>query len=119
MVVLSTIGAKFGVVITKNNRIVSTGYNGTPSQFLNCNQGGCERCRNRIEGKIKTGEQLEKCLYIHAEASAILQNSKECQGSTLHFTGELVSNALNLFYQLESKESSVWRDSISIMEYSF
>lgn len=88
MVVLSTIGAKFGVVITKNNPIVSTGYNGTPSQFLNCNQGGCERCRNRIEGKIKTGEQLEKCLCIHAEASAILQNSKECQGSTLYVTGE-------------------------------
>ena len=31
----------------------------------------------------------------------------------------LVSNALNLFYQLESKESSVWKDNISIMEYSF
>src|SRR5918995_4940910 len=79
---------QFGAVITKNNRIVSTGYNGTPSQFLNCNQGGCERCRDRIEGKIKTGEQLEKCLCIHAEASAILQNSKECQGSTLYITGE-------------------------------
>ena len=38
--------------------------------------------------KIKTGEQLEKCLCIHAEASAILQNSKECQGSTLYVTGE-------------------------------
>jgi dCMP deaminase len=55
---------------------------------LNCNQGGCERCRDRIEGKIKTGEQLEKCLCIHAEASAILQNSNECQGSTLYITGE-------------------------------
>ncbi|HEU4821835.1 MAG TPA: dCMP deaminase family protein [Nitrososphaeraceae archaeon] len=79
---------QFGAVITKNNRIISTGYNGTPSQFLNCNQGGCERCGNRIKGKIKTGEQLEKCLCIHAEASAILQNSKECQGSTLYVTGE-------------------------------
>ena len=55
---------------------------------MNCNQGGCKRCRNRIEGKIKTGEQLEKCSCIHVEASAILQNSKECQGSTLYVTGE-------------------------------
>jgi dCMP deaminase len=79
---------QFGAVITKNNRIISTGYNGTPSQFLNCNQGGCKRCEDRIKGKIKTGEQLEKCLCMHAEASAILQNSKECQGSTLYVTGE-------------------------------
>jgi dCMP deaminase len=79
---------QFGAVITKNNRIISTGYNGTPSQFLNCNQGGCKRCEDRIKGKIKTGEQLEKCLCMHAEASAILQDSKECQGSTLYVTGE-------------------------------
>lgn len=55
---------------------------------MNCNQGGCKRCEDRIKGKIKTGEQLEKCLCMHAEASAILQNSKECQGSTLYVTGE-------------------------------
>jgi dCMP deaminase len=94
---------QFGAVITKNNRIVSTGYNGTPSQFLNCNQGGCERCRNRIEGKIKTGEQLEKCLCIHAEASAILQNSKECQGSTLYHRRTLIY--CKVFYNYFSKST--------------
>lgn len=79
---------QFGAVITKDNRIISTGYNGTPSQFLNCNEGGCERCSLRIKNELKTGENLEKCLCIHAEANAILQNSKECKYSTLYVTGE-------------------------------
>jgi dCMP deaminase len=72
----SCIVKQFGAVITKNNRILSTGYNGTPSQFLNCNEGGCERCTLRIQGKIKS------------EANAILQNSKECENSILYVTGE-------------------------------
>ncbi len=84
----SCIVKQFGAVITKNNRIISTGYNGTPSQFLNCNEGGCERCSLRMENKLKTGENLEKCLCIHAEANAILQNSRECENSTLYVTGE-------------------------------
>jgi len=84
----SCVVKQFGAVVTKNNRIISTGYNGTPSQFLNCNDGGCPRCKDRIEGKIKSGEQLEKCLCIHAEANAILQHSKDCTDATLYVTGE-------------------------------
>jgi dCMP deaminase len=95
---------QFGAVITKNNRIVSTGYNGTPSQFLNCNQGGCERCRNGIEGKIKTGEQLEKCSCIHAEASAILQNSSVKVQLYIAEEPCIQCAKLNLYYRLESKE---------------
>lgn len=30
-----------GAVIIKNNRIISTGYNGTPRSTLNCIDGGC------------------------------------------------------------------------------
>ena len=33
-----------GCVITKNNRIISIGYNGTPVGVNNCYEGGCERC---------------------------------------------------------------------------
>ncbi len=79
---------QFGAVITKDNRIISTGYNGNPSQYLNCDEGGCERCKLRMQNKLKTGEDLEKCLCIHAELNAILQNSKECENSTLYITGE-------------------------------
>ena len=33
-----------GAIIVVDNRIVSTGYNGTPFGILNCNEGGCNRC---------------------------------------------------------------------------
>jgi deoxycytidylate deaminase len=31
-------------VVVLGNRIVSTGYNGTPEGMTNCSQGGCYRC---------------------------------------------------------------------------
>ena len=33
-----------GCIIVKDNRILSTGYNGTPKGIKNCLDGGCERC---------------------------------------------------------------------------
>ena len=33
-----------GSVIVKDKMIVSTGYNGTPRNIKNCNEGGCKRC---------------------------------------------------------------------------
>ena len=30
-----------GAIITQENRIISTGYNGTPFRTKNCNEGGC------------------------------------------------------------------------------
>ena len=35
-----------GAVITKGNRVVSTGYNGMPFGLTNCNEGGCKRCND-------------------------------------------------------------------------
>ena len=33
-----------GAIVVKDNYILSTGYNGTPSGTLNCSDGGCKRC---------------------------------------------------------------------------
>ena len=33
-----------GAIIVKDNKILSTGYNGTPSGMMNCLDGGCKRC---------------------------------------------------------------------------
>ena len=46
-------GRRVGAVIVKRNRIISTGYNGTPEGMANCLDGGCVRpwrypCSNHL-----------------------------------------------------------------------
>lgn len=74
---------KVGCVITKDNRIVSTGYNGTPSKAINCYEDGCKRCNIGA----RANEGLEYCYCIHAEENAVLFISKEkCEGGTMYVT---------------------------------
>ena len=63
---------KVGGVIVKDNHIIATGYNGTPTGTTNCFDGGCPRC----SGNHKTGEKLDECLCVHAEQNAICQAAK-------------------------------------------
>ncbi len=80
-----------GAVIVKDNRQIATGYNGTPSGIKNCFEGGCPRCTARINGEVKTGESLDRCLCTHAEANAIMQcalfgNAGSTKGATMYTT---------------------------------
>jgi dCMP deaminase len=80
-----------GAVIVKDNRQIATGYNGTPSGIKNCFEGGCPRCTARINGEIKAGESLDRCLCTHAEANAIMQcalfgNAGGTKGATMYST---------------------------------
>ena len=61
-----------GAVIVRGNRQIATGYNGTPPGVKNCFEGGCKRCQLRMEGKVASGEGLDRCLCNHAEANAIM-----------------------------------------------
>lgn len=63
---------KVGAVIVKDNRILSTGYNGAPSGFPHCGSlmgNGCLR----EEMNVPSGERHELCRGIHAEQNAIIQ----------------------------------------------
>ena len=72
-----------GCVIVKDSRVVSTGYNGTPVGMVNCNEGGCKRC-NSNAGQ---GIDLDKCLCLHAEESAIMEAGRErAMGATIFTT---------------------------------
>lgn len=62
-----------GAVITKNNRILATGYNGSPAGIKNCVERG-ECLRDKLG--IKSGTMLEMCYGICAEQNAIAQAAK-------------------------------------------
>ena len=76
---------KVAAVITKDRRIISTGYNGTPRGTPNCNEGGCPRCNGFAEG----GTRLDECLCSHGEENAITQaayHGVSVKGGTIHTT---------------------------------
>ncbi len=58
-----------GAIIVRDNRILTTGYNGAPSGLAHCLDIGCTRERQGIP----SGERHELCRGLHAEQNAILQ----------------------------------------------
>jgi dCMP deaminase len=63
-------GRKVGAILVKQNRIISTGYNGTPEGMKNCTEGGCVRCRERATYKARVGYDV--CICVHAEQNALI-----------------------------------------------
>jgi len=75
----------YGSIIVKDDRIVSTGYNGSPRGRINC----CDRkiCY-RMEHNIPRGTMTELCRAVHAEMNAIIQASpEEMKYATLYLVG--------------------------------
>lgn len=64
---------RVGCVLVREKRVISTGYNGTPRNIRNCNEGGCPRCN----GGQGAGLGLTTCLCIHAEENALLEAGRE------------------------------------------
>ena len=76
---------QYGAVIVKDDRIISTGYNGSARGLENCcDKGVCWR----EEHDIPHGQQYEKCQAVHAEANAIINaNPTDMIGATLYLAG--------------------------------
>ncbi|PWN94086.1 hypothetical protein FA10DRAFT_248648 [Acaromyces ingoldii] len=68
---------RVGAVLVRSNRVLSTGYNGTPRGLTNCNEGGCPRCNAAVAG----GTALDECLCLHAEENALLECGRERGGA--------------------------------------
>lgn len=63
-----------GAVVVKNNRIISTGYNGAPKGMKHCGDAGCKIIDNH-------------CVrVVHAEMNALLFAGREAEGATLYCT---------------------------------
>ena len=75
-----------GAVIVKDNRIITTGYNGAPAGLWHCSERGqCERERLHIP----SGQRHELCRALHAEQNAIIQAAKlgiSTEGATIYIT---------------------------------
>ena len=76
-----------GAVIVKDNRILSTGYNGAPAGITHCLERGCIR----EERDIPSGERHELCRGLHAEQNAIIQaayHGVSINGADLYCTNQ-------------------------------
>ncbi len=62
-----------GAVIVRDNKLLCSGYNGTPAGVPNCDMGGCPRCADTT---VPSGTRLDECLCVHAEQNAIFQAAK-------------------------------------------
>ncbi|MDR0850500.1 MAG: dCMP deaminase family protein [Christensenellaceae bacterium] len=75
-----------GAVIVKNNRLMTLGYNGAPSNIQNCRERGyCIRERDNIA----SGTCMEHCYSICAEQNAIIQAAKlglSVEGAVMYST---------------------------------
>ena len=78
------VSRKVGALITVDNQIVSTGYNGAPKGLHHCvDAGGCLRKLNHIE----SGTRQEVCRAVHAEQNAIISAAVKgvsIKGGTLY-----------------------------------
>jgi len=79
-------GRQVGALVTKNKRILTTGYNGAPSGITSCVEKG--RCM-RDDMTIPSGTRHELCYAVHAEQNAIIQAAKlgvSLEGATMYCT---------------------------------
>ncbi|KAJ7597499.1 cytidine deaminase-like protein [Mycena floridula] len=67
---------RVGAILVRENRIVATGYNGTPRSVTNCNEGGCAICN--ATASLQDGEE---CVCLHAEENALLEAGRERVGA--------------------------------------
>ena len=72
-----------GAVLVRDRQVLSTGYNGAPSDLPHCEELGCARAG------LESGERLDLCRAVHAEQNAIIQaalHGVSTKGATLYTT---------------------------------
>jgi dCMP deaminase len=82
----------YGAVIVKDDRIVSTGYNGSPRGEVNCCDVGICYAKTHAcpidDTAAKHGSQYGSCVAVHAEQNAIISASaQDLKGATLYLVG--------------------------------
>ncbi|MHB8172391.1 MAG: deoxycytidylate deaminase [Thermincolia bacterium] len=76
-----------GAVIIRDNRILTTGYNGAPAKLKHCLETGCIREKMQVP----SGQRHELCRAIHAEQNALIQaavHGVSIDNSTIYITAQ-------------------------------
>lgn len=81
---------KAAAVIVKDQRIVSTGYNGGPRKGASCLAGECPRgllSYDELQEHTDYDSGPGRCIAIHAEANAIIHGDRDdMRGATIYMT---------------------------------
>jgi hypothetical protein len=75
-------GSRVGAVLVAENRIIATGFNGTPAGFPNCLDGGCLRCRDRA--LYKAGRKKEMADKSLAKGPKQLDTRSDAEPGSRH-----------------------------------
>ena len=104
------LGSHVGAVIVRDNRVLGSGYNGTPAGYPNCTESekGCRRCAMRLEkdGATIAGKLYDICLCVHAEQNAMLTAARfgmALDGALLYTTLQPCFNCLKELMQVRIK----------------
>lgn len=72
---------QYGAVLVKDDRVIATGYNGSPRGEANCcDLDTCWRQQNNIPH----GQQYEQCVAIHAEDNCITSAGRDRESGLPH-----------------------------------
>ena len=100
------LGSQVGAALVRGDRVLGTGYNGTPSGYPNCTpaERGCHRCAVRFDEPEANlaGKLYDICLCVHAEQNAMATAARfgvAIEGATLYTTLQPCFNCLKEIMQ--------------------
>ena len=117
------VSKKVGAIIVKDNRIISMGYNGTPSGFENCNKHFDENNFNREEHHIwsNTYESHAElsCLLFAVKSGINISNSE--MYVTMHPCDQCIKNIIQsgirkIYYLYQYDKSIPGNELLKIIE---
>jgi dCMP deaminase len=101
------LGSHVGAVVVRDNRVLGSGYNGTPAGYANCTvaERGCKRCAIRLEQPEAglSGKLYDICLCVHSEQNAMLTAARfgtALDGAVLYTTLQPCFNCLKELMQV-------------------
>ena len=93
------------VAVNESNRIIGSGYNGAPSGLEHCTRDTCIRQKMGIP----SGQQLDLCKAIHAEANIVLQLGSALSNAILYCTTQPCTSCLKLLMGVGIRRI-VWKE---------